>query len=157
MMKPVAIAFLFTVVTSVMAFLPSSVPHTSLTRLNARTEAYVPDGLTEQQWREIKAKDKAKANNLGKIGVTKFKSRSLQGWQEAGANHLFPADPKTTKEEKKPYMMRKQGKWDDSDVGDKKEWSKTDIKYENGGERAQQNAGFWGGGAGLASEILPWR
>lgn len=55
---------------------------------------YIPDGLTKKQWEDIKKKDKDKAGNLGRVGVVRFKSRSFQAWQESGAGHLFPVDPK---------------------------------------------------------------
>lgn len=55
---------------------------------------YIPDGLSKEQYAKIKAKDKANAANLGRVGVVRFKSRSFQAWQESGAGHLFPVDPK---------------------------------------------------------------
>ena len=57
---------------------------------------YVPDGLTPEQWKKMQAKeaDKKKKLDLGYVGVKGFKSRSLQAWQEAGAGHLFPVNPK---------------------------------------------------------------
>lgn len=55
---------------------------------------YIPDGLSKEQYQKIKTKDKANAANLGRVGVVRFKSRSFQAWQESGAGHLFPVDPK---------------------------------------------------------------
>lgn len=76
---------------------------------------YIPDGLTKQQWADIKRREaeelKAKGN-LGALGTTKFKSRSFEAWQKAGGKHLFPVDPKTTPYEERPYMQRKDGDWE---------------------------------------------
>lgn len=55
---------------------------------------YTPDGLSPQEWKKIQAKEKAAKANLGRVGLTRFKSRSFQAWQESGAGHLFPVDPK---------------------------------------------------------------
>lgn len=52
----------------------------------------------------------------GALGTTKFKSRSFEAWQKAGAVHLFPSDPRTTPYEERPYMQRKDGAWDGSDL-----------------------------------------
>lgn len=87
--------------THVQAFAPSA----PLRPMSARTTAgrttglrmvYVPDGLTLEQWKKIKAKEEAqkKDADLGRVGVKGFESRSLQAWQEAGARHLFPVNPK---------------------------------------------------------------
>eukprot|EP00953_Heterococcus_sp_UTEX-ZZ885_P041057 20958-Heterococcus_DN1.PRE.1 len=140
--------------------------------------AYVPDGLTPEQWKAIKEKEALKAKNLGAMGTTKFKSRSFQAWHEAGGKHLFPVDPKVcalnitykldttaantlvkagkVKLSEVPYMQRG-GAWDDSDLvkkekGIKKqEWNKTDLQYARGGERANQSVNIFGKGANL-----PW-
>lgn len=85
---------------------------------------YIPDGLTAAQWKKIQAEEKAKKENLGKLGPSRFKSRSFQAWQESGAGHLFPVDPKKVKSgeipmDKVPYMQRG-GAWDNSDLVSKK-------------------------------------
>lgn len=123
---------------------------------------YVPDGLTLEEWKAIQAKEKAAQKNLGKMGTTKFKSRSFQAWHEAGGNHLFPVDPKLVKEGKVklsevPYMQRG-GSWDDQDLvgkekGVKKQaWLATDDKYSKGGERSNQSFNIFGRGGNL-----PWQ
>lgn len=56
--------------------------------------AYVPDGLSPEEWKKIQKEEKAKAANLGRVGPVRFKSRSFKAWQESGAGHLFPVDPK---------------------------------------------------------------
>ncbi|CAN0015904.1 unnamed protein product [Ectocarpus sp. 6 AP-2014] len=100
---------------------------------------YVPDGLSPEQWKKMQkeeAEKKKKMGDLGQVGVKSFKSRSLQAWQEDGAGHLFPVDPKKVKSgeippEKTPYMQRK-GAWDNSDLTKKnlqKKWSATDKAY----------------------------
>ena len=51
----------------------------------------------------------------GKIGITKFKSRSFEAWQKSGGKNLFPVDPSTPLEER-PYMQRTGGQADGSDL-----------------------------------------
>jgi hypothetical protein len=81
------------------------------------TYGYVPDGLTAEQYKKIKAQEAAKAANLGKVGPRGFKSRSFQSFQEAlergEAAHLMPvtnAKERLAKGEIKmqdiPYMQR---------------------------------------------------
>merc|ERR1712232_33444 len=79
---------------------------------------YIPSGMTKAQWEKRKAQDKAKqGKNLGKVGITSFKSQSFSEWQKNGAKHLFPVDPKTAKSEKElPYMQRAGGSVDDDDL-----------------------------------------
>lgn len=45
-------------------------------------------------------KAKTAGKNLGKVGVTSFKSRSFAEWQKAGGKNLFPVDPKKVKDPK---------------------------------------------------------
>lgn len=83
------------------------------------TMEYIPSGMTKAQWEKIKNKDKAKTagKDLGKTGITSFKSRSFAQWQQAGGKHLFPVDPKKAKSQKEiPYMQRAGGSADDSDL-----------------------------------------
>lgn len=78
---------------------------------------YVPDGMSKEQWQALKKKE-AEANkgkDLGKIGITKFQSRSLEAWQKTGGKHLFPVDP-TTGLAERPYMQRKGGVADGTDL-----------------------------------------
>jgi hypothetical protein len=64
------------------AFVPASVPQTKA-RLGS-LNAYVPDGLTPEQYQKIKAADKKKiGKDLGRLGPRGFKSRSMKAWQEA--------------------------------------------------------------------------
>jgi hypothetical protein len=80
------------------------------------------DGLSKTQWEAIKAKEAEelkKKGNLGALGATKFKSRSFEAWHKAGAKHLFPSDPTTTKYEERPYMQRKNGDWEGTDLKSK--------------------------------------
>lgn len=75
--------------------------------------------MSKEQWRKIKAEEKAKTagKNLGKVGITTFKSRSFADWQKAGGKNLFPVDPKSVKDPKEiPYMQRPGGMPDDSDL-----------------------------------------
>jgi len=80
---------------------------------------YIPDGLTKKEWDDIKrreAEELKKKGNLGALGPSKFKSRSFEAWQKAGAKHLFPVDPKSSKYEERPYMQRKDGDWEGKDL-----------------------------------------
>merc|ERR1712045_303341 len=80
---------------------------------------YIPSGMTKAQWEKVKAneKNKNKGKNLGKVGITSFKSRSFADWQKAGGKNLFPVDPKSVKNAKDlPYMQRPGGSADDEDL-----------------------------------------
>merc|ERR1712194_994900 len=82
---------------------------------------YIPSGMSKKQWAEMKKKDNVKKGDLGKSGITTFKSRSFDDWQKAGGKNLFPVDPKSVKNAKDlPYMQRPGGSADDSDLGNKK-------------------------------------
>merc|ERR1711878_113625 len=70
-------------------------------------------------WRKLKEKEanKNKGKDLGKTGITSFKSRSFADWQKSGGKNLFPVDPKSVKNVKDlPYMQRPGGAADDSDI-----------------------------------------
>jgi hypothetical protein len=76
-------------------------------------------GMSKEQWRKIKEQEanKTKGKNLGKVGITSFKSRSFADWQKSGGKNLFPVDPKKVKDPKEiPYMQRQGGAPDDSDL-----------------------------------------
>ena len=80
---------------------------------------YIPSGMSKAQWEKIKNKDKSKTagKDLGKTGVTSFKSRSFMEWQKDGGKHLFPVDPKSVKSQKEiPYMQRAGGSADGEDL-----------------------------------------
>lgn len=79
---------------------------------------YIPDGLTKEQWAAMKKKEeeKLKDKDLGKVGITKFKSRSFEAWQKGGQKHLFPVDPNNVKFEERPYMQRTGGSADGEDL-----------------------------------------
>lgn len=60
--------------------------------------------MSKDQWKKLKEKEKVK-KNLGKVGITKFQSRSFADWQKAGGKNLFPVDPKEIKNPKDlPYV-----------------------------------------------------
>jgi hypothetical protein len=64
-------------------------------------------GMTKEQYRKVKDAEKQKVagKNLGKVGITSFKSQSFAAWQSSGGVNLFPVDPKTVKNAKDlPYM-----------------------------------------------------
>lgn len=79
---------------------------------------YIPDGLTKAQWAVLKNKEaeELKKKALGALGTTKFKSRSFEAWQKAGAKHLFPVNPNEANYEERPYMQRKDGDWEGKDL-----------------------------------------
>ena len=90
---------------------------------------YVPDGLSENEWKKIKEKEykENKNKNYSKNGLNGFKSRSLKSFQtdlEKGNNvknfPVFNAEDKLKKGVIKksdiPYMQRKNGNWDNSDL-----------------------------------------
>jgi hypothetical protein len=75
--------------------------------------------MSKEQWNKIKAKEREanKGKNLGKVGITTFKSRSFADWQKSGGKNLFPVDPTKVKDPKDiPYMQRPGGAPDDSDL-----------------------------------------
>ena len=79
----------------------------------------IRSGMSKEQWQKLKAaeKNKNKGKNLGKVGITSFKSRSFAEWQKSGGKNLFPVDPRTVKNESElPYMQRKGGSADDADL-----------------------------------------
>merc|ERR1719276_159432 len=115
-------------VSQVSAFTSSSSFSGSSLSVNARnnngiTMEYIPSGMSKAQWQKMKdaEKSKNKGKNLGKSGITTFKSRSFSDWQKAGGINLFPVDPKSVKDPKDlPYMQRPGGSADDSDIKGKK-------------------------------------
>lgn len=83
------------------------------------TMEYIPTGVSKEQWAKIKAKDNAKnkGKDLGKVGITSFKSRTFAEWQKAGGINLFPVDPNSVKSQKEiPYMQRQGGSADGDDL-----------------------------------------
>ena len=125
--------------------------------------AYVPDGLTKEQYQKIKTQEQnaLKGKDLGRLGPRGFKSRSMQAWQvayEKGlADHAFAPfgyREKLTKgeirKEDVPYMVRG-GSWDNSDVfgARRLRWSKLDKDYAKGGYKKEQSASLLGSGPGL--------
>lgn len=79
---------------------------------------YIPSGMSKAQWKKVKDKEAAKkGKDLGKTGITSFKSRSFDAWQKSGGKNLFPVDPNSVKDAKEiPYMQRKGGSADDDDI-----------------------------------------
>jgi hypothetical protein len=140
------------------AFAPAACARKTMTSLNA----YVPDGLTADQYQKIKARDaKEKGKNLGALGPRGFRSRSMQAWQQAYekgvASHNFaPVGYReqlkngTLKKADVPYMVRG-GSWDNSDVSGVRRlpWMKADKEYARGGYKKEQSASILGSGPGL--------
>jgi len=145
----------------VSAFAPA--PTASSSRL-APLNAYVPDGLSPQEWNRIKQQEQQKFKNkdLGRLGPRGFKSRSMEAWQKAyergeTGHHFAPIGFREKlkqgllKKEDVPYMLRPGGKWDNSDVfGAKtKRWLKEDKEYAKGGYKKEQSASILGSGPGF--------
>lgn len=96
---------------------------------SAKNRSYIPYGLSENEWKNIKNKEKKyKSKNLGKSGISKgFRSRSLTEFmimrENGEAEYNFPVffakeriGKGELKEEDIPYMQRKGGKPDGSDL-----------------------------------------
>ena len=123
---------------------------------------YVPDGLTPEQYGQIKKNDMKKiGNKLGRLGPRGFKSRSMQAWQEAyergDAKHeIAPIGYREQlkrgkiRKEQIPYMVRG-GSWDNSDVAgaQRRKWSKLDREYAKGGYKKEQSVSIIGSGPGI--------
>lgn len=62
------------------------------------------------------AEEKKSGGNLAALGAGKFKSRSFEAWHKAGGKHLFAVNPKEVVYEERPYMQRKNGDWEGSDL-----------------------------------------
>merc|ERR1711997_795111 len=95
-------------------------------------------------------KKKTAGKNLGKVGITSFKSRSFTDWQKSGGKNLFPVDPRTVKDLKEiPYMQRAGGSADDSDLtaGTKKRvgtfFELGDNKKKTDSKLKEQKKSWW--------------
>jgi len=97
----------------------------SASNANSMTMEYIPSGMSKEQWQAMKNKERNanKGKNLGKVGITTFKSRTFQDWQKSGGRNLMPvlnAEEKLRRGEIKPqdvpYMQRPGGRPDDSDL-----------------------------------------
>jgi hypothetical protein len=155
------------------AFLLSILAGSALAFTNGRSQAttststslfaYIPDGLSAEQWNKIKKQEatKYKGIDLGRLGPRGFKSRSMEAWQKAyergEADHAFA--PFNFQEKLRqgliskrdvPYMVRG-GSWDNSDVfGAKRlKWLREDKDYAAGGFKKQQSASLLGSGPGF--------
>lgn len=138
-----------------------TVSTTSVQRL-LPLNAYVPSGLTAEDYKRIKEADRKKmGKNLGGLGPRGFKSRSMQSWQEAyergeTGHSIAPFGYKESlkagkiKKEDVPYMVRG-GSWDNSDVpgAKRKRWLKTDKEYARGGYKKEQSVSILGSGPGF--------
>lgn len=125
--------------------------------------AYVPDGLTAEEYNRIKSKEAERFKNkdLGRLGPRGFKSRSMEAWQMAyekgQASHSFaPVGFKEKlqkgliKLEDVPYMIRG-GSWDNSDVKGARRlsWNRKDTEYAKGGYKKEQSVSILGSGPGF--------
>lgn len=98
--------------------------------------------MSKEQWKKIQEeeKNKNKGKDLGKVGITSFKSRSFSDWQKSGGKNLFPVDPRTVKSQDEiPYMQRAGGSADGSDLkgGAKK---KGPTFFQMGGKKKEEPA-----------------
>lgn len=111
----------------------------------------VPDGLSKEQYEDIKQRDAAaKKANLDRVGQNRFKSRSFEASQKAlengEATHLFPVDPNDYKKgkvpdgEDLPYMQRRGGAWDNSDLKGVKRLKRNVYDNDNAPPKPGTNA-----------------
>merc|ERR1719213_219232 len=109
--------------------------------VNKITMEYVPSGMSKEQWRKIKNKEKNRntGKDLGKVGITSFKSRSFTDWQKSGGKNLFPVDPTKVKDKSEiSYMQRAGGSVDGSDLKNVKKNTQTFFKF--GGKKKSVDA-----------------
>lgn len=136
---------------------------TTTTTTTALSHSYVPDGLTSEQYHQIKTKERQRlaGKDLGRLGPQGFQSRSLQAWQVAyehgQVSHTFaPLQYQqqmrsgTLRPSDIPYMVRG-GAWDNSDLKGVKRlpWNALDRNYAKGGYKKEQSASILGSGPGL--------
>tara|TARA_B100000902_G_C27071475_1_gene794252 strand:- start:405 stop:776 length:372 start_codon:yes stop_codon:yes gene_type:complete len=94
------------------------------------SKGYVPSGMSEKEWKQLKVKEQnSKPKNYAQSGITRgFRSRSLNEFLElkekGKADYNMPVFNAKEKLEKGiiqekdiPYMQRKNGKPDNSDIG----------------------------------------
>ena len=108
---------------------PQSTTGLSTTALSA----YVPSGMSPDEWKKIQAKEKKAKTNLGAGGARGFKSRSFDSFvnalEKGEATHLFAVNPDDVKSGRValkdvPYMQRG-GAWDNTDLAKGKgKWMK---------------------------------
>ena len=102
--------------------------------------------MSKEQWRKIKDKERNanKGKNLGKVGITSFKSRSFADWQKSGGKNLFPVDPRSVKNAKDlPYMQRPGGSADDGDLKKPGLFSFFQKKKEPEDEPEEKSTNWW--------------
>ncbi|KAL7547542.1 hypothetical protein ACHAWF_010826 [Thalassiosira exigua] len=105
------------------------------------TMEYIPSGMSKEQWRKIKEaeKSKTKGKDLGKVGITSFKSRSFSEWQKAGGKNLFPVDPTKVKSQSEiPYMQRAGGSADGDDLKGGAKKNKGPTFFAFGGSKKKE-------------------
>uniref|UniRef100_A0A7S4WJ30 Uncharacterized protein n=1 Tax=Ditylum brightwellii TaxID=49249 RepID=A0A7S4WJ30_9STRA len=149
-------AFMELMTMKVNAFSSTCQSRTSLVVCNA---GYVPDGLTPQQWANMKLEEKRNnsSKEYGRLGPKGFTSRSLQSFQEdldkGKVDHLMPVmnakfliEEGVIQPEDVPYMQRG-GSWDNSDVknAEKKEWNSIDKKFKEKEQQFRLDSVDWTG------------
>merc|ERR1712078_205883 len=144
------------------------------TRVSTQLSAYVPSGMSPEEWEKIKAKEKKAKTNLGAGGARGFKSRPFDSFvaalEKGEADHLYAVNPEDVRKGKialkdVPYMQRG-GSWDNFDLKGKKGWMKTGFGMTAHNDGKALN---WGGGAkgddlaarakknGLTNDQQMWR
>mmetsp|Transcript_19601 Transcript_19601/g.67527 ORF Transcript_19601/g.67527 Transcript_19601/m.67527 type:complete len:236 (-) Transcript_19601:71-778(-) len=120
---------------SAAAFVAHHGPAAPAVAASTRLHAYVPSGMTKEQYAAFKAKEQAEKDkkDYAKAGARGFKSRSMQSFvaalEKGEATHLMPVDPAKVRSgeialKDVPYMQRG-GNWDNSDITGKKGWMNT--------------------------------
>merc|ERR1719410_492177 len=93
-MRSITAATLFLLAVQGEAFQGSSFAGTQMRNVvsnsNTMSMEYIPSGVSKEQWKKMKAEEAAKKNkrNLGRTGITTFKSRSFEDWQKSGGKKL---------------------------------------------------------------------
>ena len=162
MMNKSLLLALFLLASNTQAFVAPGVPQQQVRPGETSLNAYVPQGLTAEQYSSIKKQDQKRVGkDLGRLGPRGFKSRSMQAWQEAyekgETGHAFAPfgyreqlKQGKLKREQVPYMVRG-GHWDNSDVFGalRLKWNKTDKDYAKGGYKKEQSKSLLGSGPGI--------
>lgn len=162
-----SIVALAMIISSCSGFTITAAPTAQVSTTSSSTtslQAYIPSGLTAEQYRKIQEQDKKNSSfgkNLGALGPRGFKSRSMQAWQEAyergeAGHSMAPYGYREKlksgqiKKQDVPYMVRG-GSWDNADVrgAKKKRWLKSDVDYSRGGYKKEQSASILGSGPGF--------
>jgi len=165
-------AFVFLLATSTTAFVANVPVRKCLTSV----KAYVPDGMTPEQYKALKEKEsKKKVGKFDGLSGAKFRSRSMADYQKGReAGTLRPNMPMEMSLKKLntgkirpidiPYMQRPNGKPDNSDLTPQGFWKRAPKGMSGPGVTGPvPGVKYKGTGAGMSSKgsgggfKLPWQ